>query len=55
MNKDIISKVANDLIQQCSIFQCSLESAWEDYMHPYGTTYLTFDEVKSYIYMRKLS
>lgn len=44
-----ISKVADTLIQQCSIFQCSVEKAWEDHMHPLITESIAFEEVKAYI------
>jgi hypothetical protein len=45
-----ISRVADVLISQSSMFNCSIEKAWKDYMHPAITEQFTFDEVKKYIY-----
>lgn len=44
-----ISKIANTLISQSSLFDCSIEEAWKKYMHPILTEQITFDEVKKYI------
>lgn len=44
-----ISKVADTLISQATMFNCNIEKAWTDYMHPLITDQFTFDEVKTYI------
>lgn len=44
-----LSKVADTLVQQSVIFSCSIETAWNEYMHPIITERFTFEEVKEYI------
>jgi len=44
-----IPKVADILISQCSLFNCSLEEGWKNYMHPVLTEQVTFEEVMDYI------
>lgn len=44
-----ISIVADTLIRQSSVFQCSLEEAWRNNMHPLITNSFTLKEIKSYI------
>jgi hypothetical protein len=44
-----ISKIASTLISQSALFDCSLEEAWEKYMHPILIEQTTFEEVKNYI------
>lgn len=44
-----ISSIANTLVSQSSIFNCSLKEAWDNYMHPALTQSITFEETKKYI------
>jgi hypothetical protein len=44
-----ISRVADTLVNQASLFNCGIEKAWNKYMHPVITEQFTFDEVKKYI------
>ena len=44
-----VSKIADTLVSQSTFFRCSLEEAWETYLHPYLTKQATFEEVKKYI------
>ncbi len=44
-----ISRVASTLVSQSSLFQCSLEHAWKQYMHPLITERFNYKEVKDYI------
>ncbi|QJI52357.1 hypothetical protein [Psychrobacillus phage Perkons] len=44
-----ISKVADTLMSQSGLFQCSIEEAWNTYMHPILTENFDFEEVKVYI------
>lgn len=44
-----VAQLADTLVSQSTLFNCSIEEAWEKYMHPYLTKQSTFEEVKSYI------
>lgn len=44
-----ISKIADTLMSQSAMFNCSLEEAWKQWMHPVLTEQTTFEEVKKYI------
>lgn len=44
-----LSKIADTLVSQSGLFNCSLEEAWESWMHPLLTNNYTFEEVKEYI------
>lgn len=44
-----LSDVANALVSQSSMFQCSLKEAWEKYTHPIITDLFSYEEVKMYI------
>lgn len=44
-----LPSIADTLVNQSAIFNCSLKEAWENYMHPLITGQATFDEVKAYI------
>lgn len=47
-----VSKIADTLVSMASLFNCSLEIAWETYMHPALTDQASFEEVKSFIDMK---
>jgi len=49
MIKFEIAKTADTLVGQASLFNCSLEEAWETYMHPAITQQFTFEEISNYI------
>lgn len=42
-------KVAETLKTQAKMFNCSYETAWEQWMHPLLTENCSFDEVMEYI------
>jgi hypothetical protein len=44
-----IPKIADILISQCSLFNCSLEDGWKNYMHPALTEQVDFEDVINYI------
>jgi metal-dependent amidase/aminoacylase/carboxypeptidase family protein len=44
-----ISKVADTLVNQASMFNCNYKTAWEKYMHPIITNQFTYEEVEKYI------
>jgi hypothetical protein len=44
-----VSSIADTLVSQASLFNCTLEKAWKKYMHPALTEQTTFEEVKKYI------
>jgi hypothetical protein len=44
-----ISKIADTLVSQASLFNCSIEVAWKTYMHPVLIEHTTYEEVKKYI------
>jgi len=44
-----IADVANTLVSQASLFQCSFEDAWNQYMHPLITDNFRYEDVKKYI------
>lgn len=53
-NKEIIlSKVADTLIRQCDLFNCSYEEGWAHYMHPFFAGNISFDDVMDYIYRQE--
>ena len=44
-----ISEVAKITIEQCKLFNCSIDICWEKYIHPIITEQFTLNEVKQYI------
>lgn len=44
-----ISRVAEVLISQASLFDCTIEEAWDKYMHPLITNTFKYEDVKDYI------
>lgn len=44
-----LSDVANTLVSQSSLFECTLEVAWKDWMHPIIVEQFSFEEVNEYI------
>lgn len=44
-----ISRVANTLLDQALLFQCTLSEAWEKYMHPFITNSFSYEEVRVFI------
>lgn len=44
-----VSKLADTLVSQSAMYNCSFEEAWENHMHPFLTKQATFEEVKQYI------
>mgnify|MGYP000930260036 FL=1 len=44
-----IGNIADALISVSSMFNCTLEEAWERYTHPIITEKFSFEEVKKYI------
>lgn len=44
-----ISRVADTLVSQSGMFNCSIEEAWNTYMHPLLTESFDYEDVKSYI------
>lgn len=44
-----LSKIADTLVSQSGLFNCSLEEAWKNCMHPLLTNAYSFQEVKEYI------
>lgn len=48
MNMDI-SKVADTIVSQASLFECSLEEAWNKYTHPLIMNAFKYEDVKAYI------
>ncbi|MCY9738163.1 hypothetical protein M5X17_31210 [Paenibacillus alvei] len=44
-----ISRVAEVLVDQSSIFNCTIEEAWKNYMHPAITEQVNYFEVVTYI------
>lgn len=41
-----LNKVAETLLSQCDLFNCSIEDAWENYIHEIITEQFTFEEVE---------
>ena len=44
-----ISKVADAVVMQTSLFQCSIDEAWDRYTHDLIKNQFTLEEVKAYI------
>lgn len=44
-----IENVAETLINQAKLFNCTLENAWNNYMHSYITEQFTLEDVANYI------
>ena len=44
-----ISRVAEVLISQASLFKCTTKEAWDKYMHPLITNAFRYEDVKDYI------
>lgn len=44
-----IEKVADTLVNQARLFNCSIEVAWNDYMHSLIKEQFTLDEVLNYL------
>lgn len=44
-----ISNTANTLISVRELFMCSLEEAWDYYMHPIFKENVAYEDVKAYI------
>lgn len=44
-----IDRVADTLINQMKVFDCTMEAAWNDYMHSLITDQFTLEEVVNYI------
>lgn len=44
-----IDRVADTLINQMKVFDCTIEVAWNDYMHSLITDQFTLEEVVNYI------
>lgn len=44
-----IENVAKTLISQAKLFNCTLETAWNNYMHSYITEQFTLEDVANYI------
>lgn len=44
-----IEHVADTLVKQAKLFDCTLEVAWNEYIHPLITEKFSLDEVLNYI------
>lgn len=44
-----ISRASEALIVQCKLFNCDIDTAWEEYTHPIITEQITLDEIKKYL------
>ncbi|EGL17691.1 MULTISPECIES: hypothetical protein [unclassified Paenibacillus] len=44
-----ISRVADTLVNQAAIFNCTFKKAWKYYMHPALTENFSYEDIVSYI------
>ena len=44
-----IENVAETLINQAKLFNCTIDIAWDKYMHPYITNQFNLEDIANYI------